>query len=981
MVHFELGLDLPDRPRRPRQLASHVKIKRRAMQYSTNTRAAVAVPTSKAEFNTPEILVARPVRLKSRKSFPISAHCNPTPPRTGKQTPRSLWAIFLVFAIFVVPTIASGQSNRSRTDLRDNWALQSSCKISAKGAAISTPGFAADGWHKAAVPTTVLAALVADGTYPDPFFGNHLRSIPGGNYPLGADFALIDMPVNSPFRCSWWYRTEFTLAADRLHRYVGLHFQGINNRANIWFNGKRLADARSVAGADRMYEFDISSALHRDMPNALAVEVFPQTPRDLGITWIDWNPAPPDKDMGLWRDVFVESNGAVAIGDAQVVTHFPSASLNLADLAVQARVRNTTAQPVAGVLSGDIEGVSFEQQISLGANESRTVNFAPQKFPQLRIRDAKLWWPKQMGEPSLHILRMHFAVGDEISDEMTTRFGVREITSSIDPNGNRLFSINGKRLFIRGAGWAPDMLLRESSDRLRAQFRYIRDLNLNTVRLEGKLETEQFYNLADEEGVLVIAGWSCCDRWQEAKKWNARDLHIATESLRSQARRLRSHPSILAWLNGSDEGPPPYVENAFLATLKAADWPNPVLFSAAGEPSDITGATGVKMTGPYDYVPPDFWLADREGRNGGAAGFNTETGPGPAIPPKSSLEKMFGQDHLQPDDPAWSFHNALGTYSKLDHFDESMREAYGAPRDIDDYERKAQAMAYDSERAMFEAYSRNKYSSATGIVQWMLNNAWPSLFWHLYDYYLQPAGGYFGAKKALEPLHVQYSYDDCGVVVVNSTYSSASNLNIVATVYDQQMRQVYSREANVDAAADSVTRAMTIPQDALGSSSPVHFLRLTLTHQDRSPVSTNFYWLASKRNVFDWAKASYRYTPVSSYEDLKPLADLPMVHLDVTSTPTDSADGPKIEVRVKNPSSSLAFQVRLGMRGKGESSEILPVIWSDNYFELLPGESREITAQYFSATALANNPELVVSGWNVNELVMPAVPPFNELPR
>ena len=78
-------------------------------------------------------------------------------------------------------------------------------------------------------------------------------------------------------------------------------------------------------------------------------------------------------------------------------------------------------------------------------------------------------------------------------------------------------------------------------------------------------------------------------------------------------------------------------------------------------------------------------------------------------------------------------------------------------------------MAYDTERAMFESYSRNKYVS-TGVIQWMLNNAWPSMIWHLYDYYLDTGGGYFGAKKACEPLHVQYSYDDQCVVVVNSTY-------------------------------------------------------------------------------------------------------------------------------------------------------------------------------------------------------------------
>ena len=132
---------------------------------------------------------------------------------------------------------------------------------------------------------------------------------------------------------------------------------------------------------------------------------------------------------------------------------------------------------------------------------------------------------------------------------------------------------------------------------------------------------------------------------------------------------------------------------------------------------------------------------------------------------------MLPADHISPDDPMWNYHAGEERFQNLKHFEDAMKAIYGPPADFADYERKAQAMAYDCERAMFEAYSRNKYDS-TGVIQWMLNNAWPSLIWHLYDYYLQPAGGYYGVKKACEPLHVMYSYDDRSVVVVNSTYQA-----------------------------------------------------------------------------------------------------------------------------------------------------------------------------------------------------------------
>lgn len=882
-----------------------------------------------------------------------------------------------LFALFPagLPRIMQGQTARSELTLREGWAIQSNCKISATGDQISTVGFDTKGWHRGTVPTTVLAALVADATYPDPYPGKNLLSIPGEAYSADENFVLQQMPADSPFRCSWWYRTEFQLPPLTQQRYSTLHFEGINNRANIWLNGKKIAGVADVAGSDRTYDFNVTDEIRASGKNALAVEVFAQTPDDFGINWVDWNPAPPDKDMGLWREVYVDTSGPVAIRDPFVTTHFSSGSLDPAELTVETQLRNLSAAAISGTLTGEIEGLTFQQNVSLSANESRAVRFTPEEFPQLRVRNPKLWWPAQMGNPALHNLQLRFVVaGGSVSDQQTVRFGIREIASSIDAHGNRLLSINGKKIFIRGAGWAPDMMLRESPDRLRTEFRYIRDLNLNTIRLEGKLETQAFYDLADERGILIMPGWSCCDLWQDGPQWSPAQLQIAVASLQSQAMRLRSHPSVLVWLNGSDAGPPPNVESAFLDVLKKADWPNPILFSAADETSTITGPTGVKMTGPYNYAPPDFWLADK-GSNGGAAGFNMETSPGPAIPPKSSLEKMLGAAHLQLGDPAWTFHTAEGDYSKLDDFNGAMTAIYGPPTDLNDYERKAQAMAYDAERAMFEAYTRNKYSSTTGIIQWMLNNAWPSLYWHLYDYYLQPAGGYFGAKKALEPLHVQYSYDDQSVIVVNSTYVPSSAMRVVATVYDPSMRQLYSTTAPAQVPADSTAKVVTIPPAILENDSEVHFLALELLRTDGRAISNNFYWLPAKADVFDWANASWKFTPVAVYSDLKALSTLPTVHLSANCSAKLDQKEPLISVRLTNPTKSLAFRIHVAIRRKSTDSEILPVTWSDNDIDLLPGEPRELTARLLSAPALDAPSEISITGWNISQLTIPITRP------
>jgi exo-1,4-beta-D-glucosaminidase len=881
--------------------------------------------------------------------------------------------ILTTFALVAISSPAFGQSADAaspRIDLHDHWALQSSCKVSVAGAKISTAGFRIDGWHKTTVPSTVVAALVGDKTYPDPNFGNNLRQLPGMDYPVGKMFSTRSMPRDSPFRCSWWYRTEFPSPDTSNGRHIWLNFDGINNRANIWLNGERIADARQIAGAYRSYEFDITPLLAPASPNALAVETIAQTEKDLGINWVDWNPTPPDKDMGLWRGVWLRSTGPIEIRSPQVITHFPAQSLAEADLTVEAELHNASDARVSATLQATLEGHSIPQDVTLAAGETRTVRFAPENFAQLRVQNPELWWPLQMGSPALHHLSLKVLIQGAVSDHASIRYGIREITSDIDRQGHRQFRINGKRILIRGGGWAPDMLLRESPERLETQFAYLRDLNLNTIRLEGPMESDAFFDLADEQGILVMAGWTCCDYWQKWTDWKQSDIEIATASLRSEIETLRAHPSMLAWLDGSDQPPPAVVERPFLAALKELDWPNPVLSSASENITPLTGRTGVKMRGPYDYTPPDYWLADASpdrSKLGGAYGFSTEIGTGAAIPPFSSLEKMLPKDHIVPDDPMWNYHAGSERFGNLEHFENAMKAIYGPPSDFADYERKAQAMAYDSERAMFEAYSRNKYSASTGVIQWMLNNAWPSLIWHLWDYYLQPAGGYYGVKKACEPLHVMYSYDDRSVDVINSTYQPGLNLSVTAKLFDASLHERFSVTVPVDVPADGVTKAGAFPERAFDPASPVYFVDLVLKDNFGKVLSTNFYWLSPKKNVYDWsAEDSDAFTPVKSYEDLTALNSLPSARkLEIKVLVASTTGGSRsFSGVIRNPSDRLAFQVNLEVHANAGGVVRPPALQGDNYFSLLPGEQRDFTVFFSADTPLPVT--LTARGWNVD---------------
>ena len=750
--------------------------------------------------------------------------------------------------------------------LDKDWLIQSSAKVSAKGENISVAEFKPAGWYPATVPSTVLSALVENKVYPDPYFGMNLRSIPGTTYRIGTNFSKQAMPADSPFKVSWWFRKEFSVKRAAAEQ-VWLNFDGINYKANIWLNGKQVADSARIAGAYRMYEFNITGLLRSDQPNILAVEVFAPEPTDLAMNWVDWNPMPPDKNMGIWRDVYLKTSGPVTLRYPQVVTKLNMPALDMAHLTVTAELRNVTNAPVKARLMAGIESKTAAQFADLAPGESRTVTFTGKDCACLDIANPRLWWPVHTGPQNLYDLKLSVEVDGKVSDEESLRFGIRDVASELTDKGHRVFKVNGKRILIRGGGWAPDMLLRPSAEREIAEVRYVKDMNLNAIRFEGRTETRRFLELCDREGILVIAGWCCCDIWEEWEKWDNEDTEIAAASLKDQLRRIRNHPSILAWWYGSDGPPPPNVEERYLAVLKD-NWPYPHQSSATAKPAKLSEPTGLKMNGPYEYVPPIYWLADT--KNGGAHGFATEIGPGPAVPPVESLRMMLPKEHLWPIDEFWNFHAGGGEFRNINVFTEALNARYGAATSVEDYALKSQAMTYDGQRAMFEGYARNKYLS-TGVIQWMMNNAWPSMIWHLYDYYLRPAGGYFGTKKACEPVHIQCSYDDHSIVVVNGLYRQLTNMKAALRVYNLDMTEKFSWERVFDAEPDSVTRLVTLPK--IEGLSTTYFLRLSLVDPAGKALSSNFYWLSTKSDVLDEAKTTWFYTPQKSFADFTALSN------------------------------------------------------------------------------------------------------------
>ncbi|MGH9360996.1 MAG: glycoside hydrolase family 2 protein, partial [Thermoanaerobaculia bacterium] len=551
---------------------------------------------------------------------------------------------------------------------------------------------------------------------PDPYYADNLEKIPAERF---AD--------------PWWYRTEFKAPAP-LPAEARLVFEGINYGAEVWLNGTRIAGRPELTGAFRVFELDVTPHLVAGA-NALAVQVFPPKPGDPTIGFVDWNPAPPDRSMGLWREVKLRSTGGVSLDDVFVRSDLDLPSLDEAKLTVGARLANRTDEAVTAVVRGRIaaaggedDTIEFEHRVALAPREERELVLTPAELPQLVVYRPRLWWPNNLGEPHLYRLELEAARDGRVSDRQEADFGIRHVADYLNAEGHRGYQVNGQPVLVRGGGWVDDLLLADGDRRLEDQIRYVRHLNLNTIRLEGFWgSSRKLFELADRHGIMVWAGWSCQWEWENyfGQPVDAEfggidtpaEMELVTRSLRDQVVRLRNHPSVVVWNLASDMLPKPELERRYRTLLAEIDPTRPPLAACSVRTSAVSGPTAVKMNGPYEWVPPDYWYLDRE--RGGAYGFNTETGPGAQPPPAASIRRMLPRENWWPIDELWDFHCGRGEFGSLDRYVAALEARYGKANGLDDFARKAQVANYEAMRAMFEAFSLRR-PVATGVIQWML---------------------------------------------------------------------------------------------------------------------------------------------------------------------------------------------------------------------------------------------------------------------
>jgi exo-1,4-beta-D-glucosaminidase len=795
------------------------------------------------------------------------------------------------------------------------------------------------------------------------------------------------------FQVPWIYRAEFEVQTGfaTAGSYYQLKTHGISSRADIYLNGALVADKSMQAGAYAGLTFEVTSKV-KPGQNVLLIRVYPTDyNRDFALGFVDWNPSPPDNGTGIWRDVEVKQTGQLAFARTPRLTTRLDGNVqmkadvsNWGNTSALANVYCNVYDPQKKELTFDGLGSLVKTSVTLAAKSTQEISL------RFKIDDPLIWWPAQWGGQPLYSISCTLTAGARLSDSMYgVRFGFRTVTSTLNRFNDTMFHVNEKPFQVIGAGYTSDIFLRFDEAKLAAQFHYVLDMGLNTVRLEGKQEHPRFYELADEMGIMLMAGWECCDKWEgwsyndegSGEKWKDADYAIANASMRHEAEMMQHHPSLLAFLVGSDFWPDDRAVHIYVDALQAYDWDVPIIASASqrGYP-DLLGNGGMKMDGPYDWVPPTYWYTDQLGA---AFGFGSELGAGVGTPELRSLKRFLSpsdRDDLwkKPKKGLYHMSTNVSSFFTREIYNDALWSRYGAPTSLENYLLKAQLMDYEGTRAEFEAYSAKWTAErpATGLIYWMLNNAWPSLHWNLFDYYLHPAGSFFGTKVGARLQHVAYDYLSRSVYLINRSLSALAPCIVDVQLLDLNGTMISHTTTATQLSPNNSTQLFEVP--GIDQIRDVALLKLVL-QGNKTVLSRNVYQLTPEPDALDFDNSTWYHTPVAKYADFRALNALPLVDVSVKAliTKIKSSDI-TARVTLQNRSKLPAVFVRLNLVDTVDNpkyvmdppyvTDVTPVTWSDNYVTLWPEETLHLEVRFKLGDRLPDQAtKIEVEGWNVGK--------------
>jgi exo-1,4-beta-D-glucosaminidase len=300
---------------------------------------------------------------------------------------------------------------------------------------------------------------------------------------------------------------------------------------------------------------------------------------------------------------------------------------------------------------------------------------------------------------------------------------------------------------------------------------------------------------------------------------------------------------------------------------------------------------------------------------------------------------------------------------------------YGPSSSVEDFAKKAQLSAYEDARAKFESYATH-WVNRKMTINWMLNNHWPSFFGHLFDYYFKQGGGYFGAKKGLQPVSVVWDYYATGngsqahVFAVNQGQDPLNHVNITVRFYNLDGSQKHLAEAkNVTVPPSSSVDALTV--ERIPGLSAVYFVRAQMADTAGNALAENVYWASTvSDDVGPPSNDSQFETKWAQLGNMSALNSMSPTNLTVSGTYSDDKGTTRAQLRLTNKSNHIAFFVRAEITADVDGNEIVPILYEDNYITIFPRETRTIKAVLDTALLSGQRPSLRIEGYDVPKQVV-----------
>ena len=531
------------------------------------------------------------------------------------------------------------------------WQMHKANECTDPAERISQPGYATTHWMPAIVPGTVLNSLVHNQVYPEPYYGLNNKLDKG---------IIPDLAKAGRDFYTYWFRTEFNVPESYKDKVVWLQVDGINYRAEVWVNGHLLGN---MSGMFKPAYINITDFARIGDKNALAIKVYPvdmpgtikpkqwgaagefhnggdgniglNTTMLMSVGWdFTFNDGIRDRNTGIWKSISLYATDKAVLRHPFIRSELSKPGYDVAKETVSVEVVNPTQRSVKCTVTGEIVGedITFSQDLDLFRGETREVTFTPEAFPQLVIRNPRLWWPLFKGKPELYELKLTVTVDGKVSDVTKTRFGIREITSDQNtPDKSRQFYVNGKKLFIRGTNWIPEAMLRTSDARTYAELRYTQQSGINLIRMWGGgiAESDYFFQLCDEMGLLV---WQ--EFWMTGDTKHPQDRALYLSNVEATVKRLRNHPSLAYYVSSNESTEMPGAKDLIMR-----------LDGTRGYQMQ-SECDGVHDGSPYKQVNPMQHYENTASERGSRVdGFNPEYGA-PTIPTLETLREVMDEADL-----------------------------------------------------------------------------------------------------------------------------------------------------------------------------------------------------------------------------------------------------------------------------------------------------------------------------------------------